>query len=458
LALKEAKTLMKIPVLPISYADATPFLENLEGPVAPEEWRGALPITYHIGPGPAKARLKVEMDNSTHPLYDVIVRIPGTDFPDEWILYGNHHDAWVHGASDPASGAAPLLETARSLSELLKQGWKPKRTVMLALWDGEEFGLVGSTEWVEKHAEELNKKLVLYMNSDSNGKGRLGAGGSHTLEEFVSEVARDVNDPVTGKPLIDASRTRAAARGRTATGSAPPPDDGKYHISALGSGSDYTSFLQHLGVASLNLGFGGEGGGGVYHSDYDSFYWYSHFSDTNFIYGKALSQVTGTIMLRMADAPLLPFEFGRFASTVNGYVDEIEKLEKSKNQPSLIDLHTEVDRLRKTATAFEASYSKGLLRAGSASTAKLNTINELLFRSERTLTLASGLPGRDWFKHRIYAPGTYTGYGVKTLPGLREAVEGDRLEEAAKQSDEVIRVLRTLNSQIAEADRLLSEL
>ena len=458
LALKEAKTLMKIPVLPISYADATPFLENLEGPVAPEDWRGALPITYHIGPGPAKARLKVEMDNSTHPLYDVIVRIPGTDFPDEWILYGNHHDAWVHGASDPASGAAPLLETARSLSELLKQGWKPKRTVMLALWDGEEFGLVGSTEWVEKHAEELNKKLVLYMNSDSNGKGRLGAGGSHTLEEFVSEVARDVNDPVTGKPLIDAPRTRAAARGRTATGSAPPPDDGKYHISALGSGSDYTSFLQHLGVASLNLGFGGEGGGGVYHSDYDSFYWYSHFSDTNFIYGKALSQVTGTIMLRMADAPLLPFEFGRFASTVNGYVDEIEKLEKSKNQPSLIDLHTEVDRLRKTATAFEASYSKGLLRAGSASTAKLNTINELLFRSERTLTLASGLPGRDWFKHRIYAPGTYTGYGVKTLPGLREAVEGDRLEEAAKQSDEVIRVLRTLNSQIAEADRLLSEL
>ena len=458
LALKEAKTLMKIPVLPISYADATPFLENLEGPVAPEDWRGALPFTYHIGPGTAKARLKVEMDNSTHPLYDVIVRIPGTDFPDEWILYGNHHDAWVHGASDPASGAAPLLETARSLSELLKQGWKPKRTVMLALWDGEEFGLVGSTEWVEKHAEELNKKLVLYMNSDSNGKGKLGAGGSHTLEEFVSEVARDVNDPVTGKPLIDAPRTRGAARGRTATGPAPPADDGKYHISALGSGSDYTSFLQHLGVASLNLGFGGEGGGGVYHSDYDSFYWYSHFSDTNFIYGKALSQVTGTIMLRLADAPLLPFEFGRFASTVNGYVDEIEKLEKTRGQPSLSELHAEVDRLRKTATAFEAAYNKALPRAGSAGTAKLNTINELLFRSERALTLASGLPGRDWFKHRIYAPGTYTGYGVKTLPGLREAVEGDRLEEAAKQSDEVIRVLRTLNSQIAEADRLLSEL
>ena len=275
----------------------------------------------------------------------MIVRIPGSELPDEWILYGNHHDAWVHGASDPASGAAPLLETARSLSELVKQGWKPKRTILLALWDGEEFGLMGSTEWVEKHAEELKQKLVLYMNSDSNGKGRLGIGGSHTLEEFASEVARDIKDPVSGKALIDTPRTRP---GRNAE-AASAPDDGKYHISALGSGSDYTSFLQHLGIATLNLGFGGEGGGGVYHSDYDSFYWYSHFSDTNFIYGKTLSQVTGTIVMRMADAPLLPFEFGRFGSTVNGYVDEIEKIEKQKGQPNFSDLRAEIERLRKSA-------------------------------------------------------------------------------------------------------------
>jgi len=456
LALKDAKTLMKIPVLPISYADAAPFLESLQGPTAPEDWRGSLGFTYHIGPGPAKAHLKVEMDNSTHPLYDVIVRIPGSDLADEWVLYGNHHDAWVHGASDPASGAAPLLETARSLSELLQQGWKPRRTIMLALWDGEEFGLVGSTEWVEKHAEELKQKLVVYMNSDSNGKGRLGVGGSHTLEEFIGEVVRDINDPLSGKPLIETPRTRpAAVRGRNSPSEA---DDGKYHISALGSGSDYTSFLQHLGIASLNLGFGGEGGGGVYHSDYDSFYWYTHFSDSNFVYGKTLSQVTGTILMRMADATLLPFEFGRFASTVGGYVEEIGKLEKSKSPLNLSELRAEVDRLRKTAAAFEVSYAKALPRSATASAAKLGALNQLLFLSERGMTLSSGLPGRDWFKHRIYAPGTYTGYGVKTLPGVREAVEGDRLEEAAKQTEELVRVLRTVNSQIADAERLLSEL
>ena len=460
LTLKEAKTLMKIPVLPISYADASPFLENLEGPVAPEDWRGALAFTYHIGPGPAKAHLKVEMDNSTHPLYDVIVRIPGSELPDEWALYGNHHDAWVHGASDPASGAAPLLETARSLSELLKQGWKPRRTIMLALWDGEEFGLVGSTEWVEKHAEELKQKLVVYINSDSNGKGRLGVGGSHTLEEFVSEVVRDVNDPVTGKPLVDTLRARpgSSTRGRAAQASVLPADDGKYHITALGSGSDYTSFLQHLGIASLNLGFGGEGGGGVYHSDYDSFYWYTHFSDSTFVYGKALAQVTSTMVMRLADSPLLPFEFGRFAATVTNYVEEIDKLDHPKNQPNLNDLRAELDRLRKTASAFESSYSKALPRTSSASAAKLGALNQILFRSERGMTLPEGLPGRDWFKHRIYAPGTYTGYGVKTLPGVREAVEGDRPEEAAKQTEDLIRVLRILNSQISEAERLLSEL
>ena len=460
LALKEAKTLMKIPVLPISYADATPFLENLEGPVAPEDWRGALAFTYHIGPGPAKAHLKVEMDNSTHPLYDVIVRIPGSDLPEERVLYGNHHDAWVHGASDPASGAASLLETARSLSELLKQGWKPRRTIMLALWDGEEFGLVGSTEWVEKHAEELKQKLVVYMNSDSNGKGRLGVGGSHTLEEFVSEVVRDNNDPLTGKPLVDTPRARSGSstRARAAQASVLPADDGKYHITALGSGSDYTSFLQHLGIASLNLGFGGEGGGGVYHSDYDSFYWYTHFSDSTFVYGKTLAQVTGTMVMRLADAPLLPFEFGRFVWTVSNYVEEIDKLDHPKNQPNLNDLRAELDRLRKTAGAFESSYSKALPRTSSASVMKLGALNQILFRTERGMTLPTGLPGRDWFKHRIYAPGTYTGYGVKTLPGLREAVEGDRPEEAAKQAEDLIRVLRILNSQISEAERLLSEL
>ncbi|MDQ6705135.1 MAG: M28 family peptidase [Acidobacteriota bacterium] len=459
LPLNEAKTLMKIPVLPISYADATPLLENLGGPVAPENWRGALPFTYHLGPGPTTVRLDVEMDNSTHPLHDVIVRIPGSEFPDEWVLYGNHHDAWVHGASDPASGAAPLLEVARSLSLLLREGWKPKRTIILALWDGEEFGLIGSTEWVEKHSEELDRKLVVYLNSDSNGKGHLGVGGSHTLEEFMSEVARDIPDPVTGKPLIE--NTRPAAKGGNAetNGAAPkPPVEEGFHLTPLGSGSDYTSFLQHLGVASLNVGFGGEGGGGVYHSDYDSFYWYSHFSDTNFAYGKTLSEVTGTAILRLVDAPVLPFEFTHFVTTVGKYVDEIEKLEKEKDRPSLNPVRAELEKLKLTAASYESAYARALPKVSAASPEKLAALNTVLFHSERAMTLVAGLPGRDWFKHRIYAPGMYTGYAVKTLPGIREAVEADRVDEAARQAQDVVTVLHNLGSQVQEAERLLSTL
>ncbi len=451
LALSEAKTLMKIPVMPISYADAQPFLANLEGPVAPEAWRGALPITYHLGPGPAKAHFKLELDNSTHPLYDVIVRIPGTDFPDQWILAGNHHDAWVHGASDPASGAAPLLETARALSELLKDGWKPKRTIVIALWDGEEFGLVGSTEWVEKHSDELKQKLVAYINSDSNGKGHLGVGGSHTLEGFMQEVARDVADPVTGKSLLEQVLADAAK-----TAAAGPAS---FRITALGSGSDYTSFLQHLGIASLNVGFGGDDAfGGIYHSDYDTYYWYTHFSDTNFAYGRALSEVTGTALLRFADAPLLPFEFTRFTATVNRYVDEVAALEKQPNHPDLSPVRAELEKLKDSSAAYEAAYSRALPHLAAAPAAKLAGLNEILFRSERAMTLNAGLPGRDWFKHRIYAPGTYTGYGVKTLPGIREALEANRPDEAASQAADVVKVIQNLNSEVQQAASLLGAL
>jgi N-acetylated-alpha-linked acidic dipeptidase len=471
LGLTEAHTLMKIPVLPISYEDAQPLLESLTGPVAPEEWRGALPVTYHLGPGSTKVHLKVEMDNSTHPLYDVIARIPGSEFPDQWLLYGNHHDAWVHGADDPLSGTASLLETARTLSQLVKEGWKPRRTVMLAFWDGEEFGLVGSTEWCEKHATELNGKLVAYINSDSNARGRLGAGGSHTLESFMAEVARDVKDPRNGRPLAENMRARGMGR-RTSGGTAPTagnnsgathpdgtPDDGKFHLTALGSGSDYTPFLQHMGIASLNLGFGGEGGGGVYHSDYDDFYWYSHFGDPTFEYGKALSEVTSTALLRLADAPLLPFEFTHFADTVGRYVGEIEKLKKG-DRPSFDDLKRGVGDLKKSAAAFEAAYNEVLPKLDSPQAAKqedkLRDVNAILFRTERAMAPPQGLPNRDWYKHRIYAPGTYTGYAVKTLPGLREAMEGGRLDEANQQAAQVTEVLHALDVQVQEATRILT--
>jgi N-acetylated-alpha-linked acidic dipeptidase len=453
LALSEARTLMKIPVLPISYEDAMPLLENLGGPVAPETWRGALPFTYHLGPGETKVHLKVEMDNSTHPLYDVIARIPGSEFPDQWVLYGNHHDAWVHGAEDPLSGTAALMETARSLAQLVKDGWKPKRTVMLAIWDGEEFGLVGSTEWCEEHAAELNNKLVAYINSDSNTQGKLSAGGSHTLEAFAAEIARDIKDPRTGTPLAENMRSRTQPR-RSADAD-NVPRDGKFHLSALGSGSDYTPFLQHMGIASLNLGFGGESGGGVYHSDYDDFYWYSHFGDPTFEYGRALSQVTSTALLRLADAPLLPFEFTRLADTIGRYVNEVEKL-RSSERPNFDGVRHGMEELRKSAAAFEAAYSQALPKLDSAPVDKLREVNAVLFRTERSMTLPQGLPNRDWYKHRLYAPGTYTGYSVKTLPGLREALEAGRIDEAVQQAQQVTDVLHALDGEIQDATRMLS--
>jgi N-acetylated-alpha-linked acidic dipeptidase len=458
LPLSEAATLMKIPVIPISYGDAQPLLANLDGPVAPEAWRGALPITYHLGPGGTKVHLQVSMDNSTHPLYDVIVKIPGSDYPDQWILQGNHHDAWVHGASDPLSGAAALLESARALAELTRKGWKPKRTVMMAFWDGEEFGLVGSTEYMEKHQDELSQKLVAYVNSDGNGKGRLGIGGSHTLENFSQEVARDLKDPVSGKSLLEEILTRPRRGRGDAPGSETPTPEGEFRISPLGSGSDYTPFLQHLGIATLNVGFGGEGGGGVYHSDYDDFYWYSHFSDTTFVYGRTLAQVDSTIMMRLADAPVLPFQFGRFAATVGRYLDEIEKLPNQKRKPDLSKVRAEVALLTKTSGAFDTAYLRAAPRFSAATPAALAPLNQLLFQSERDLTLDPGLPGRPWFRHRIYAPGMYTGYAVKTLPGIREAVEAGKPEDAEQQAKQVVQVLRALNDQVAQASKLLGAL
>ncbi len=442
LPIAEAQTIMKIPVLPISYADAQPLLANLTGPVAPEPWRGALPITYHLGPGSTSVHMNVVMDNATRPLYDVIARIPGSDFPDQWVLDGNHHDAWVHGASDPLSGAASLMETARTLAQMTHNGWKPKRTILLAFWDGEEFGLIGSTEWMEKHADELSQKLIAYLNADSTGKGHFNISGSHSLEAFMQEVTSDVNDPATGKPLAGALVSNR---------------DHDFHIAALGSGSDYTPFLQHLGVASLDIRFASEDSG-VYHSDYDDFNWFSHFSDTSGVYGRALSEVHSTALMRFADSPVLPFEFGRFVSTVRRYTDEIDNLPNQKEKPDLAPLRAEITRLQKAAADLNTAYTHALPKLAVAAPEKLAALNGLLFRTERALALDPGLPGRPWYRHLIYAPGVYTGYAAKTLPGIREAVEAGKPDEAREQAQQVVRVLSALNEEITQAATILSQL
>ncbi len=448
LAISEATSIMKIPVLPISYQDAEPLLAHLGGPVAPESWRGALPFTYHVGSGPASVHLKLDFDWTTKPLFDVIATIPGSVYPDEWVIYGNHHDAWVRGAQDPLSGAAALLETARALGEMRKKGWTPKRSIRFALWDGEEFGLIGSTEWVEKHQDEIKAKTVVYFNSDSNGKGTLGVGGSPSLQTFMTEVVRDVNDPVTGESLLQSARQSASAkRGGNAAG--------EFALGPLGAGSDYVAFVHHSGVASMNLGFSGADPGGVYHSIYDSFHWFTKFSDGEFIYGKALAQVMATSIMRMADASLLPFEFGTLVKTVRGYVDEI-KGEKDASKVDLSEVNAELDKLQTAAEDFEQEVKAG--KWASAPATQLAKVNALLYQSERSLTQEKGLPGREWYRYQISAPGMYTGYGAKTLPGIREAVELARWDEARRETASVAGALHSLRRRVEDAARLLKEL
>jgi len=478
LDIKDAPTMTKIPVLPLSYGDAQPLLAALKGPVAPEGWRGALPITYHIGPGPARVHMKVASTFELKPIYNVIAKIQGSTFPDEWVVRGNHHDAWVNGAADPVSGTAPLLEEARALGELLKQGWRPKRTIVYTVWDGEEPMLLGSTEWVEQHDEELRRKAAIYINSDGNGRGFFGASGSHTLEKFINGVVKDIEDPettLTAWKRLQASRiangspeARAEARNRA-----------DLRIGALGSGSDYTPFLQHNGVASLNIGYGGFDDDGIYHSVYDDFYHFTHFSDTTFVYGRALAQTAGTAAMRFADADLLPFDFTDLADTVQTYIKELQTLLKQE-QDRIKERNTELEEgvfaavndpkhpllppkaeemppainfapLENAAAALTKAaerYRKAAdaARPKLAGSPLLAAINERLIQSERQLTDPAGLPRRPWYRHLLYAPGFYTGYAVKTMPGVREGIEEKNYSEA---ESEAVRVAKALDRETA---------
>ena len=460
----EATTLVTIPVLPISYGDALPLLSHLRGPTVPEDWRGALGITYHIGPGPAKVRIKLAFDWQVRPLYNVVARIDGAVFPDEWIVHGNHHDAWVNGADDPTSGNVALMETARGLAELVTQGWAPRRTILIAAWDGEEWGLLGSTEWAEKHAEALREKAVVYINSDSSGTGWLSAGGSHSLQALVSEVARDVPGPRTDGSVFDEARARRIEQASDDGARKAVESRADLTISPLGSGSDYTVFLDHLTVASLNLGFGGERGGGIYHSVYDSFEWYTRYSDTDFTHGQALSRTMGTLIARLAGATVLPFQFVDYAETIGIYVDEVEKTHAGVDGAPPIDLapvRSALDQLSSAGRAYERMLSRlddadasALLAHGDA----LAGLNRLLFQSERAFRYEAGLPKREWFKHLVYAPGYYTGYGVKTLPGIREGVEQHAWDEVSTYIPAVAAAIQRLSGEVDAATLALGGL
>jgi len=454
----EAITILKIPVLPISYGDALPLLRQLKGPAAPHDWKGGLPIAYRVGPGPAKVHVKLSFDWQVRPLYDVIARIKGSEFPDQWVVFGNHHDAWVNGASDPTSGNVALMETARGLAELSKTGWKPKRTIVLASWDGEEWGLLGSTEWVEKHQAELAQKGVAYINTDSSGKGWLTMQGSHSLQAFFNDVARDVPDPRgSGKSSLEAKRDHDLKEAKTKDAKQKIAQ-GDLPIGALGSGSDYTAFVDYLAIASANVGFGGDGdGGGVYHSVYDSFYWFTKFSDGAFAHGTALSRFTGTALLRLANAEVLPFEFTSLSRTLSGYVDEIGKLAAKGETIDLDPIRTSLKQLDASARRYEQAITSVQQEntVPPALAGALEELNRTLYQSERAFKHDAGLPRREWFKHLAYAPGFYTGYGVKTLPGIREGIEEKHLDEARAYVPIVSAAIDRLRASVEKATALL---
>jgi N-acetylated-alpha-linked acidic dipeptidase len=482
---KDAITIMKIPVLPISYGDALPLLQSLGGQVVPASWRGALPITYHIGPSKDKVHLKLEFNWDTKPIYNVIAKMKGSELPDEWIIAGNHHDGWVNGAEDPISGMVSELEQARVIGEMIKNGFKLKRTLVFCAWDGEEPALLGSTEWVEDHQDELKQKAVAYINSDGNSRGFIGASGSHTLEPFFNEIIEQVIDPQTSVTLKDRRYARTLVDADKANRARLLGN--KYmKLGALGAGSDYSPFLQHLGIASMNLGFGGESQGNQYHSVYDSYEFFTRFMDPGFRYGIALAKVKARVMMRLANADALPVDFNSFYKTVNDYATEVktlldntrtetesetrminDKLFELAKDPGKIystpavktavpflnfsSLDNALMQLKNSAEEFQRLYGKAALLPAD----KLNQLNAILYKAERSLIQQKGLPRRSWYRHQVYAPGYYTGYGVKTLPGIREGIEQRNWKEAQDNIEIVATTLLDYTAKIKSAIELL---
>ncbi|MFZ1130233.1 MAG: transferrin receptor-like dimerization domain-containing protein [Terriglobales bacterium] len=486
LALKDAKTITKIPVLPISWGDAQPLLSALQGPVAPEAWRGALPITYHLGPGPAKVHLKVVSNWDLKPVNDVIATLRGSDAPEEWVIRGNHYDAWVNGADDPISGMVTVLEEARLLGELHRQGWNPKRTIILCAWDGEEPGLLGSTEWVETHRDELQKHAVAYINSDSNGRGFFHAGGTHDLQHLINDVVSDIQDPEKHISVQQRARLLRIARAANAEDRAEIRKSDDLRINALGDGSDYTAFIDHAGISGLNIGYGGEDDADSYHSIYDDFTWYTKFMDTDFSYGRALAQTGGTAVMRLADADLIPYEYNAEAETIGRYVKDLEKLLKDKQEEiternlelkegafaatadprktsvpppakpvppfmNFAPLKNGAEAIKKSAERYQSVFARWQTSNIDLPPATTAALNADLMRIQRTFLTEKGLPERPWFKHQVYAPGAYTGYGAKPIAAVREYMDQEKWQEAEAQVPIVGQVLESVATAIGKA-------
>ena len=475
---KDAINIMKIPVLPISYQDALPLLAALEGPVVPDAWKGGLPLTYHAGPSRSKVRLALQFNWDIKPLYNVIAKMKGEQYPDEWVIRGNHHDGWVNGAADPVSGLVAEMEEARVIGELAKKGMKPRRTIVFCAWDGEEPALLGSTEWVEDHADELQQKTVAYLNSDGNSRGFVGFSGSHALEQFFNEIANDVTDPQTGVSIGDRRYARSLAEANSSA-KAKMMGNKYMKIGALGAGSDYSPFFQHLGIPSANIGFGGEGNGGEYHSIYDSYDHFTKFKDPGFKYGSALAKTTGRAMMRLANADILPFEYGILVNTIAEYMSDLKSMTdqmrvdtdienklikdkiydlakdptlgfstpKAKSSVPYLDF-SKIDNAMVQVKGSAESLKSNLVSPEKINPSKIVSLNKILFQAEQQLLFAKGLPRRPWYKHMIYAPGFYTGYGVKTMPAIREGIEERNWREAQEYIEIVASTLMLFSESL----------
>ncbi|MEP7253447.1 MAG: transferrin receptor-like dimerization domain-containing protein, partial [Ginsengibacter sp.] len=427
------------------------------------EWHGGLPFPYHIGPGKTKVHLKVAFNWDIVPCYDVIAKIQGSKYPDEWVIRGNHHDAWVNGANDPISGQAAILEEAKSIGSMLATGWKPDRTIIYCAWDGEEPGLLGSTEWVEQHEKELQQKAVVYINSDGNGRGFLGAEGSHALEPLMDEIAKQVIDPQTKVSVFKRKKASEAIQAKTTEAKKKIVDEENLKLDAMGSGSDYSAFIQHAGVPALNIGYGGEDDGGEYHSIYDSYDLYARFKDPGFNYGVTLAETAGHAVLRVANADILPFDYTHLYTTIEDYAKDLMGILQKSRETTEIEneiinsggyllgedptknliapvaksvvpyldfspLQNALESLKKSADSLKSVYDEKI-----KSNIVTKAFNQFLYKAEQQLLTDIGLPRRTWYKHTLYAPGFYTGYGVKTMPGIREAIEQRKWEEAQQQ-------------------------
>jgi N-acetylated-alpha-linked acidic dipeptidase len=469
LKMEDAKGLPRIPVQPISYGEARKLLEPLVGPVRPRGFQGGLPFPYHVGgTDDVRVHLKTSMDYQVRKIWDVISRIDGEEDEDRWVIMGNHRDAWTFGAVDPNSGTTAMLEAARGFGSLLKKGWKPRRTIVLCSWDGEEYGLLGSTEWVEEHADELKQKAVAYLNVDSAVAGpNFGASSVPSMWKLIRAATRDLKDPKTGKTIYqqwqDRTREQSPDPELTNAEAASDTQIAEARIGALGSGSDFTPFLQHIGIPSADMSFGGDYG--VYHSAYDSFYWMSHFGDPTFAYHATAARLWGTIAMRLADAAGLPLDYSEYAGQIRDFFNESMKTAKRRNLAGALedkamieaiqDFSNEAERVQKARRETVLEIERTRVEANDRhprAVARLERINNALIMVERALTDSRGLRGRTWYTHQIYAPGTYTGYAAQPLPDFRQALDDRntanakealaRIVEALKRATETLRTAR----------------